>query len=330
MLSLRTRVLIGAVAWSIGLSFAAFLVTGMVLTSNQGYARAMHLTANANPHVVIAIAVVCLVVGLVQVRKGFAPFTRLRSRLAEVREGRGKRIDGQYPGEVQPVVDELNALLEDRELRVERALARAGDLAHGLKTPLAVLAQEVDRPASADVSQRLEVVGQQVIRMQRQIDRHLAHARAAVSGASSAARCQVRAAAEGLERTLQRLHAERGVAIVLRVPEDHVVRVQREDLDEMLGNLLDNGCKWARSRVTLTSDLRGDRVVLTVDDDGPGVEPGMWEAVLKRGVRADEASPGSGFGLAIVREVAEIYGGALSLGRAGDGGLRATLDLPAG
>src|SRR4029077_6960887 len=122
---------------------------------------------------------------------------------------------------------------------------------------------------------------------------------------------------------------ERGIAIDVQVPSDHSVRVQREDLEEMLGNLLDNACKWARSRVVVASACQDSRVVVTVDDDGPGIEPSMREAVLQRGVRADEAAPGSGLGLAIVRDLAQLYGGSISLAEAPGGGLRARLELPA-
>ena len=165
--------------------------------------------------------------------------------------------------------------------------------------------------------------------MRRQVESHLAHARAAASGATPGARCQVAESAEGLARTMLRLHADRGLAIDVRVPAEHAVRCQREDLDEMLGNLLDNACKWGRSRVTIASTAEPQSIVITVDDDGPGLDPSMRDAVLQRGVRADEAAPGSGFGLAIVRDLAELYGGAIALSRSPDGGVRAQLTLPA-
>ena len=135
--------------------------------------------------------------------------------------------------------------------------------------------------------------------------------------------------AAGLSRTLLRLHADREITIDADTPADHVVRCQREDLDEMLGNLLDNACKWAKSRVTVTSRLLDQDVAVTVDDDGPGLDPSMREAMLQRGVRADEAAPGSGLGLAIVRELARLYGGSIALDRAPAGGLRAILRIPA-
>ena len=231
--------------------------------------------------------------------------------------------------EVRPLVEDLNALLEHRERTVRRALAKAADLAHGLKTPLAILTQEAAIVDAAGHHELASTIGEHVERMRRQLDFHLAHARAAASGATPGARCTVGESAAALARTLDRLYTDRGITIRLDVDTDHAVRVQREDLDEMLGNLLDNACKWARSRVTICSALAGGDVIITVDDDGPGVPSSMREVVLQRGMRADEASPGSGLGLAIVQELAELYGGGISLDTASGGGLRAQLRLPA-
>jgi signal transduction histidine kinase len=127
---------------------------------------------------------------------------------------------------------------------------------------------------------------------------------------------------------MRRLHADRGLTIDVRVAPEHSVRCQREDLDEMLGNLLDNACKWGRSRVVIASTATEQSIAIAVDDDGPGLEPSMRDVVLQRGVRADQAAPGSGFGLAIVRDLAELYGGTIALSRSADGGLRAQLTLP--
>jgi signal transduction histidine kinase len=211
---------------------------------------------------------------------------------------------------------------------VRRAIAKAGDLAHTLKTPLAVLAHEADVADRAGQGELAAVMRQQVERMRRHMGYHLAHARAAASGAVPGAHCSVLASAEGLARTLLRLHADRGLVIQVDVDPAHAVRSEREDLDEMLGNLLDNGCKWARSRVAIASAATAAGVVITVDDDGPGLEASLREAVLQRGVRADEAAPGSGLGLAIVRDLAELYGGSIALSASPAGGLRARLQLP--
>jgi signal transduction histidine kinase len=165
--------------------------------------------------------------------------------------------------------------------------------------------------------------------MKRQIDYHLAHARAAASGATPGAHCTVVDAAGGLARTLARLHVGRGVSIAVRVAREHAVRAQREDVDEMLGNLLDNACKWAKTHVTISSAQVDGLVIISVDDDGPGIVPAMRDAVLQRGVRADEAAPGTGLGLSIVRDLADVYGGSIALATSPAGGLRVQLALPA-
>ena len=226
-------------------------------------------------------------------------------------QGRDRRVDGNYPTEVQPLVNDLNALLDQREQAVSRAVAKAGDLAHGLKTPLAILAHEAERARAAGQPEVAAAVQQQVDRMRRQVDYHLAHARAAAAGAAPGALCSIKESADGLARALRRLYAERGLTIDVRVPPDLSVRVQREDLDEMIGNLLDNACKWGRAHVTIDAGRTGDVVEITVDDDGSGLADDMREAVLQRGVRADEAAPGTGLGLAIVRDLAEVYGGSV-------------------
>lgn len=327
--SFRVRLLIGSILWTGGLLFVGH-VTSIALAHYYPVVRLNHVTL-----VGVAVALGFMIAGFIQMRTGLSPFTELRSRLSAMRDGQDRRLEGDYPAEVQPLVTDLNALLDHREQAVTRAIAKAGDLAHGLKTPLAVLAHEAERARRAGHTEIAAAIDQQVDRMKRQVDYHLAHARAAASGASPGARCAVAESAEGIARTLRRLHAERNLTIVVDVPPDQSAQVQREDLDEMLGNLLDNACKWARSRVTLSSaatapDARSDSaVVITVDDDGPGLQPSMRETVLQRGVRADEAAPGSGFGLAIVRDLAEVYRGSIALDRSPDGGLRARLTLPA-
>jgi signal transduction histidine kinase len=164
--------------------------------------------------------------------------------------------------------------------------------------------------------------------MKRHVDYHLAHARATASGAGIGMRCAVRDSAEGLARTLERLHAARGLKIIVDVSPAHSVRARREDLDEMLGNLLDNACKWARSHVAITSNVSGTDVIIDVEDDGPGIPVAMRDRVMQRGVRADEAAQGSGLGLAIVRDLAELHGGSIGLETSTRGGTRARLHLP--
>ena len=324
--SLRATLLAGAVLWTIGLFVVAGIIATDMLFRFAGFPRFFH-GLFINVPVAGSVAVVCLAGGVWQVRRALAALARLRSGLSRVHAGDDGRVGGAFPVEVQPLVDDLNTLLDHRAETVRRALSRAGDLAHGLKTPLAVIAREAERDA-ADPPRR-DVLRQQVDRMRRQIDYHLAHARAAASGATAGASASVAASASALVRTLTQLHAERGLTIRAAVPDGDIVRVQREDLDEILGNLLDNACKWAASRVSLSTEASGASLLVRVDDDGMGVEDALLESVLQRGVRADETAPGSGFGLAIVRDLAEVYGGAIALSRSPLGGLRATLTLPA-
>lgn len=325
--SLRWRILLGAFFWTMGLMPAGYLLFATV----HGHPKIPRriVIINVEPVTTIIFSLFCLVAGILLVRAGLSPFRRLRGQLAGVRDGSSRRIEGRYPSEVQPLVNDLNSLLEHRERAVQRALAKAGDLAHGLKTPLAVLAQEADRAEAGGQLETATVLTQQVERMRRQVEYHLAHARAAGSGDVPGARCPVLASVEGLIRTMLRIYAARGLSLSADVSPAHFIRGQREDLDEMLGNLLDNACKWAKSTVKIRSVQEDDSIVLMVDDDGPGLVPSMREAVLQRGVRADEAAPGSGLGLAIVRDLAELYHGTISLEDSPLGGLRVRLRLPA-
>ena len=320
--SLRSQLAVGSILWTLGVaSLVVAFVAGLLHASVRAIVIPLHFG------LVGFGAALLLVAGLMQFRKGLSPFDELRRRLQAVRDGSATTVEGAYPSELQPVVTDLNALLAHQEDAVARAQAKAGDLAHGLKTPLAVLAQEADRADAAGHTELAETMRQQVARMQRQVSYHLAQARAAASGATLNARCSVGESADGLIRTLQRLYADRDLSITSRADATHVVRVQREDLDEMLGNVLDNAFKWTRGRIELRSALVDDRVTITVDDDGAGITEALRESVLQRGVRADEAAPGSGLGLAIVRDLVELYGGSIALGDSPLGGLRVTLVL---
>jgi len=267
--------------------------------------------------------------GILGVRQGFMPFRRLREKLSAVRAGEDRRVAGEYPTEVQPLIDEMNALLEDRETAVKRAVTTAGDLAHGLKTPLSLLAQVADQAAAEGHPELADSISQQVERMSRQVNYHLARARAAASGAAGSAPCPVAACAGALVHTVLTLYAGRGLKISCAIAPELRARVQREDLDEILGNLLDNACKWAKSRIVLDASGRDAMLLLRLDDDGPGLPPAQRNVVLERGVRLDEASPGSGLGLAIVRDLVELYGGSISLEESPLGGLRVEVALPA-
>lgn len=320
--SFRFRLLVGSLLWTAGLLYIAHLLSVFVMFGRGPFRDASNVLG------LLVIAIVFLMLGAMLARNGLASFNELRQRLSSVRSGQNKQVEGTYPTEVQPLVDDLNALLAHRDQRIREALTKAGDLAHGLKTPLAVLTQEAEQAEAAGHVELASVVRQQVERMRRQMDYHLAHARAAASGATPGVRCVVAESAEGLARTLRRLHAARGLSIDVAVSAGHAVRGQREDVDEMLGNLLDNACKWARSRVAIASCDGDGTILITVDDDGLGLAPELRTAVLQRGVRADELAPGSGFGLAIVRDLAELHDGSIALDASPLGGVRAALRLP--
>jgi len=319
--SFRWRILLGTVLWSLGLipvMHLFFLVVHRQLRFIPGWGIGVFLT----------FATLCILAGIWQFRAGLLPFGRLRRQLLGLRDGTGERIAGSYPTEVQPLVNDLNSLLEHRERIVRRALAKAGDLAHGLKTPLAVLAQEADRVEAAGELETASTLRLQVDRMRRQVDYHLTQARATSPSNVRGARCAVLVSVEALTRTLEKIYAGRRLAIEVNVSPEHFIRGQREDLEEMLGNLLDNAYKWAKSSIKIRSVQENGAIVLTVEDDGPGLPSSLRDQVLQRGVRADEAAPGSGLGLAIVRDLAQLYEGAIALDDAPIGGLRATLRLP--
>jgi signal transduction histidine kinase len=320
--SLRARFLLGSVLWTLGLLGFAHLTFVAFQQYLPHMLRIRHWTALS------IVALAFLLGGLLQIRRGLSPVRQLRGRLSALRSGSAERVDGRYPSEVQPLVDDLNALLTYREAAVQRALSKAGDLAHGLKTPLALLAQEAESAERSGHHDVAASIRQQVERMQRQVDYHLAHARASASGAVPGTRSVVAESAEGLRRKLARLYEDRGLRLEVCTPVDHAVRVQRVDLDEMLGNLFDNACKWAHSRIVVSSTRTVSSIVIAVDDDGAGLDATMREAVLQRGVRADESAPGSGLGLAIVRDLAEAYGGSVALRASPLGGLSAALTLP--
>jgi signal transduction histidine kinase len=335
MKTLRARVLLGAVLWTVGLVAAVGIAYPWYVTRGRS-ARPIHVIAIVHSpgmafhtFALLAAAIACMILGLSVVKKAFSPLDALRSRLAEVRRGKESSIGGRYPAEVQPLIDDLNALLAHGERTVARAVAKAGDLAHGLKTPLAVLSAEAEGLAAGGQEESARIVSEQVSRMRRQIDYQLAQTRAAAAGSPLRDRASAAAAADGLVRTLRRLHSGRNLEIRSAVESGAFFRGRIEDLEEMLGNLMDNACRWASSRVAIECAVSGSRLVVTVDDDGPGLAAALRETVLRRGFRADETGPGSGLGLAIVRDLAELHGGSIALEDSPAGGLRARLDLPA-
>ncbi|MDX1541994.1 MAG: sensor histidine kinase [Geminicoccaceae bacterium] len=265
-----------------------------------------------------------LIAIFVQVRYGLVPLRRVGTALARIRTGRARRLEGDLPHEIQPLATELNALLDHNEALIERARTHVGNLAHGLKTPLTVLTNEAERHEGP----LAELTRRQTEIMRRQVDHHLARARAAATAGVLGARTEVGPVLSDLTRTLGKIHQHRGIQVRGEC-EGVAFRGARQDLEEMVGNLLDNACKWASSEVLARA--RDDQVslVVEVEDDGPGLPPDQWRTVLERGRRLDERVPGSGLGLAIVADLAELYGGRIELGQARLGGLLARLTLPA-
>jgi signal transduction histidine kinase len=262
---------------------------------------------------------------LIQIRYGLQPLRRMRHAVVAVRTGRANRLEGEFPVEIAPLSDELNTLIEHNAAVLERARTQVSNLAHALKTPLSILAND----AAAGTGPLAESVGRQIGIMRRQVDHYLARARTAAAARVLGVRTELAPVVEDLRRTLARIHVERNIAIETDVPTGLGVRGERQDLEEMLGNLADNGCKWAKARVLIAARREGTRVLCTVDDDGPGLPEAQRAAAFDRGKRLDESVPGTGHGLAIVREIAELHDGSVGLEASPLGGLRAVLLLPA-
>ena len=271
----------------------------------------------------------------VEVAVGLAPLRRLAAALEALRAGRSTRLDGRFPREVQPLVDDFNAVLAHDAEMVERARKHAGNLAHALKTPLTVLQQAADQLATGKVqaAAAAQVMTQQLATARRQVDWHLARARTAAQLRIGAQATELVPVLQGLVRVLERVHAARRVHIDVQVPPGLRFAGEEQDLHEMLGNLLDNACKWARSRVVVSAGPAAHAgrsfLLVSVEDDGAGIEQAALAQLPSRGRRLDETRPGAGLGLAIVQDLADAYGGRLELGPSQRGGLAARVLLPA-
>jgi signal transduction histidine kinase len=281
-----------------------------------------------------ALTVALLLTTVLQVRFGLAPLKRITDSLAEIRSGRAERLQGEFPVEIAPLARETNALIEANREIVERARTHVGNLAHALKTPLSVIVNEAaargNDPLAHKVLEQTDIMRDQVA---RQLERARLAARSSVIGTL----VEIPPVVTALARTMEKLYRARDIAIDVDVPKHARFRGEQQDLEEMIGNLVDNSCKWAQARVAIEvladQPAAGDgksRVHIIVDDDGPGLSPAEREQVAQRGQRLDETKPGSGLGLSIVIELASLYGGVLTLGTAPIGGLRAELVLPGG
>jgi signal transduction histidine kinase len=280
------------------------------------------------------LAVVLLLTTMFQVRFGLAPLKRISQSLAAIRAGKSERLEGTFPEEIAPLARETNALIDANREIVERARTHVGNLAHALKTPLSVIVNEAvargDDPLAAKVREQAAV-------MRDQVQHHLERARIAARATVVGTVTEIAPVVIALARSMEKIHRDRGIAIDIEVAREARFQGERQDLEEMIGNLVDNACKWAQSRVAIEvlavreAGPAGDTLRLVVDDDGPGLTPSERERVqaARRGNRLDETKPGTGLGLSIVVDLAALYGGALTLGTAPIGGLRAELVLPA-
>jgi signal transduction histidine kinase len=273
---------------------------------------------------------VFLAIGLaLLLRWGLRPLRRVREDLNKVREGAIQHLAGDYPSEIEPLVHDLNALIDSNREIVERARTHVGNLAHALKTPLAVLQNEATGSGEALAGK----VSEQVGIMRDQVEHHLNRARMAAQANVLGAVTPVAPVIADLSRVMRKVHQNRHLDIQTAVTPELRFRGEKHDLEEMAGNLFDNACKWASSRVRVSAGRemleRRPFITISLDDDGPGVPSEQRRIALSRGQRLDESKPGSGLGLSIAAELARIYGGSLRLEQSDLGGLGARLTLPA-
>lgn len=271
-----------------------------------------------------ALGAVILIALWYGVRSALQPLSRVQQDIEDIREGRQTKLKGDYPSEILPLSEELNKLLEHNRGVVDRAKTHVGNLAHALKTPLAVMMNEAAGESALD-----DVVRRQTGAMHESVQHYLKRARAAATAQVLGARSEVKPVLEGLSRMLNKLFAEKGISVIVNCPAQLYFRGEKQSLEEMVGNLMENACKWATANVHVSVELLSDGFLIHVDDDGKGLSPDERSDALKRGVRLDEAAPGTGLGLSIVTELAEMHDGKFVLDDARRlGGLRATLRLP--
>ncbi|MFZ0762472.1 ATP-binding protein [Bradyrhizobium sp.] len=281
----------------------------------------------------IALSIVLVLTTIFQVRFGLAPLKRISDSIADIRSGRAERLEGEFPVEIAPLARETNALIDANREIVERARTHVGNLAHAIKTPLSVIVNEATAHSSdlfaAKVLEQADV-------MRDQVAHHLERARIAARLTIVGTITEVGPVVEALRRTMEKIHRDRDIAIEVSAGSKTRFRGERQDLEEMAGNLVDNACKWTTSRVSIevhaeqpAASGATPMLRIIVDDDGRGLSEKERAQVSRRGQRLDESKPGSGLGLSIVVDLAALYGGSLTLGRAPIGGLRAELVLPA-
>jgi len=271
----------------------------------------------------LALAMGTLIAMALGLRYALRPLDRIQSDLAEIRDGRQAALTGDYPSEVLPLSEELNKMLEHNRQVVARARTHVGNLAHALKTPIAVLQNEATGDTQLD-----DVVLRQTRSMRSNVDHYLTRAQAAARAEALGTRTSVHDAVSRLARMMNKLFARDGKVVETDIPAELFVRVEQQDLEEMVGNLLENACKWADREISVSAEPgENAQVLIYIDDDGPGLTPQERIEAMKRGVRLDETAPGTGLGLSIVADIAGMNGGSFDLAESPSGGLRAILSL---
>ncbi|AUC96108.1 MULTISPECIES: sensor histidine kinase [Bradyrhizobium] len=280
-----------------------------------------------------ALGIVLLLTTIFQVRYGLAPLKRISDAIADIRSGRAERLEGRFPVEIAPLARETNALIDANREIVERSRTHVGNLAHAIKTPLSVIVNEAAAHATDPFASK---VLEQADLMRDQVAHHLERARIAARATIVSTITDVAPVIEALRRTMEKIHRDRDLSIEAKADPAARFRGERQDLEEMVGNLVDNACKWAASQVFIEVVVvppeapgAGPKLRIVVDDDGRGLSEAERAQVSRRGQRLDESKPGSGLGLSIVTDLAGLYGGNLTLDDAPIGGLRAELALPA-
>jgi len=262
---------------------------------------------------------------VMQVRVALKPLNAIQYAISDIKAGKMDRLPRDFPSDVQPLADELNYLLDHNETLMKRARNQLGDLAHSVKNPLTVIRNE-SRTLSGKSGQ---LILDQSHVMANSIDHYLSRARIYGKQDAIGYRTSVKPVIDDLSFAVEHIHKDRSIGIELHNMEDKWFRGEAQDLEEMAGNLIDNAFKWAKSKVTVSCDSDHNHLVLIIEDDGPGIAEAELKTITLRGRKLDEATPGHGHGLGIAKDIAELYGGSLKLGRSALGGLKAELDLPA-
>jgi signal transduction histidine kinase len=283
---------------------------------------------NFSNHVIgsfVLLGIGLLLAVVIQVRLAVKPLHAIGAGISEIREGKMTRLPDHQLEDVQPLVEELNNLLDHNAVLLKRARNQLGDLAHSVKNPLTVINNEA---RNMEAGQK-ELIIKQTRDISRNVDHYLSRARAFGTEKVLGARSEVKTVAEDLVYAMQRIHQERDLEYDISGLKGCWFKGEHQDLEELVGNLMDNACKWAKTKVSMHCKSENDRLIIVVEDDGPGISEEDFRDVMRRGHKLDESKPGHGQGLGIVKDIASLYGGHLKLGRSPLGGLRAELDLPA-